>query len=271
MTIFSQLSRANLLSLANGLEQERIPYPTVDLSLVNYLSLSLCQPVAQELTLMFHLGATREATIYFLRQLAQIQLKNQNIRDCLELVWTGPEIPGTGSRDTAVVVQELFTKVTKKLILSSFAIDKGAKAKQLFQFLAQRMDAIPELEVKMFLNIQRPYQSEISESILLREFAQNFRDYIWTGKRFPLVFYDSRSLSVIPKQQSCLHAKCIVVDEQEVFISSANFTQAAHQRNIEAGVLIQDQIIAQQLIFQFEKLIDLNLFKIVPGLIDDAS
>ena|GEM_PF-6486937 len=51
------------------------------------------------------------------------------------------------------------------------------------------MDANPEPYVQMFLNIQRPHQSEVAESVLLRELAYTFRRDIWIGKRFPEVFY----------------------------------------------------------------------------------
>jgi hypothetical protein len=266
MSIFQQLSPLNLFNLATALETKRLIYPPSELSLLNYLPSFLCQRVAQEFTLMTSQGANLEITIYFLRQLAQIQLTNQINSDRLELVWTGPEISGTMSRDTAIVVQELFATVQSKLLISSFALDKGKKGKDLFQILGQRMDIIPELEVKIFINIQRPYQSQIAESILLREFAEHFRHNIWTGKRFPFLFYDTRSLAPSNNNQSCLHAKCIVADQSQVFITSANFTQAAHQRNIETGILIKDKMIAQKLTVQFETLIHQNICKSVPSL-----
>jgi phosphatidylserine/phosphatidylglycerophosphate/cardiolipin synthase-like enzyme len=36
-----------------------------------------------------------------------------------------------------------------------------------------------------------------------------------------------------------------VVDEERLFVTSANFTEAAHERNIEAGVLIADPVAAK--------------------------
>jgi phosphatidylserine/phosphatidylglycerophosphate/cardiolipin synthase-like enzyme len=50
----------------------------------------------------------------------------------------------------------------------------------------------------------------------------------------------SRALSAEPGPRASLHAKCIVVDRRWSFITSANFTEAAQERNIEAGVLIED-------------------------------
>ncbi len=39
---------------------------------------------------------------------------------------------------------------------------------------------------------------------------------------------------------ACQHAKCILVDGVTAFITSANFTESAHERNIELGVLFRE-------------------------------
>ena len=60
-------------------------------------------------------------------------------------------------------------------------------------------------------------------------------------------------------KRSSLHAKSIVVDEEHVFISSANFTKAGQNRNIEVGVLIDSLWLGQRLIRHFEMLLDRGL------------
>ncbi|MGA1133162.1 MAG: phospholipase D-like domain-containing protein [Prochlorotrichaceae cyanobacterium] len=69
------------------------------------------------------------------------------------------------------------------------------------------------------------------------------------------MFYDPRSLSTGSGSKACLHTKCVVVDETYVFITSANFTEAAHQRNIETGILMKDETIAKALQHQFDSLV----------------
>ena len=49
-----------------------------------------------------------------------------------------------------------------------------------------------------------------------------------------------------------MHAKTIVVDSHRVFVCSANFTEAAQQRNVEVGMLIDSAPIANQLTQFFE-------------------
>jgi phosphatidylserine/phosphatidylglycerophosphate/cardiolipin synthase-like enzyme len=50
---------------------------------------------------------------------------------------------------------------------------------------------------------------------------------------------DPRSLELDARRRANLHVKCVVVDRQVVFVSSANFTEAVQERNIEVGVLLR--------------------------------
>jgi phosphatidylserine/phosphatidylglycerophosphate/cardiolipin synthase-like enzyme len=63
-----------------------------------------------------------------------------------------------------------------------------------------------------------------------------------------------------------LHAKCVVVDDRMAFVSSANFTEAAQQRNIEAGVLMTNPQFARSLRTQFEVLVSHGLRRRMPAL-----
>jgi len=99
----------------------------------------------------------------------------------------------------------------------------------------------------------------------LRAFEERFRRRDWPGGRLPAVFYDPRSMDTGPKR-SVLHAKCVVVDDRYAFVTSANFTEAAQTRNIEAGVLLDDPPFAIALRGQFESLATAGLLRRVPGL-----
>ena len=57
-----------------------------------------------------------------------------------------------------------------------------------------------------------------------------------------------------------LHAKCITVDNEQVFVSSANFTEAGQDRNIEVGLLVQSPVIAGRVSRFFEALVDSQFF-----------
>lgn len=73
------------------------------------------------------------------------QIAVQRTADQIELVWTGPETEGAHSRDTGVVVRELFAQARISVLVSGFAVFQG---KQVFKTLADQMDSKPGLSVR---------------------------------------------------------------------------------------------------------------------------
>jgi phosphatidylserine/phosphatidylglycerophosphate/cardiolipin synthase-like enzyme len=82
-------------------------------------------------------------------------------------------------------------------------------------------------------------------------------------RRLRILFYDPRSLD--PEGAGgVLHAKAVVADDEAVFVTSANLTEAALDRNIELGVLIRDRAVALTICSYFRNLIDHQLLKPLP-------
>jgi phosphatidylserine/phosphatidylglycerophosphate/cardiolipin synthase-like enzyme len=97
----------------------------------------------------------------------------------------------------------------------------------------------------------------------VRGFADHFWKADWPGSSRPSVFYDPRALD--PEGLGgVLHAKAVVADDEAVFITSANLTEAALDRNIELGVLIRDRAVALAVAGYFRNLIDRDLLKPLP-------
>jgi len=128
------------------------------------------------------------------------------------------------------------------------------------------VDARPDISVRMFLNVARRYGDETVEAQLLKEFADDFRTRQWPGVRMPEVFYDPRALASARGPRASLHATCIVVADERVLVTSANFSEAAQERNIEVGVLVRDAYLARALSGQFETLLAAGQLRRVPGL-----
>ncbi len=61
-----------------------------------------------------------------------------------------------------------------------------------------------------------------------------------------------------------LHAKAIVVDDETAFVTSANMTEAAFDRNIEAGILSRDRTLAASLSKHFRVLVERQLLLPLP-------
>ncbi len=62
-----------------------------------------------------------------------------------------------------------------------------------------------------------------------------------------------------------LHAKAVIIDARYTLLTSANFTEAAQQRNIEAGVLLDDSRLATRLTQQFSQILEAGHFAPVVG------
>jgi phosphatidylserine/phosphatidylglycerophosphate/cardiolipin synthase-like enzyme len=177
-----------------------------------------------------------------------------------DLVWSGPEAPGLHARDTRRVYEELLGSAERSILASTYAFFDGPKA---FEVLARRMDATPALRVTLLLNIQRKRGDTTTSEQLVRRFADHFWKTDWPGSARPHVFYDSRALD--PESPGgVLHAKSVVADDEALFITSANLTEAALDRNIELGVLIRDRACALAVGGYFRNLIDRDLLKPLP-------
>lgn len=227
----------------------------------------LVDPLHTELKQMLQSGMQPAHIALVLKLLAHERKQAQAISDRVELVWSGLDLESSTTRDAQVVLRELFRQAKSSLLIASYAIDKGDKAEELFGELAERMDEEPDLDVRLFLNVHRKgYKDETPAAILLHEFATAFREEIWPGERLPQVFHDPRALVVGGSTRACLHAKVVVVDDVRSLVTSANLTEAAQERNIEAGVVVEDPSLARALRSQFDTLVDHGDLRKVPGL-----
>ncbi len=137
------------------------------------------------------------------------------------------------------------------------------QGQDIFAALAARMEALPELNVRMYLNIDRPHGDSSPSELWLAKFQKRFRENQWPeNMRLPEVFYDPRPLADDDASESaCLHAKFVISDSQQVFLSSANFTEGAQQRNVEARVLLDSSVLARDMETHFQSLIDHGFLK----------
>ena len=266
MSVLRRLGRPNMVGLAAALAGRRIAPPFRRSQLLGHVPDQLLDGVLDELQDLSARGMTPPHIAWMLQMLAEERSATQAVADRVELVWSGAEVLAATSRDTAVVVQELFREATESVLIASYALDTGSRAKELFGTLAGRMDTEPDLKVRLFVNVHRKQRDDTADAVLLREFADTFQHDLWPGKRLPETFYDPRSLATEGKARACLHAKCIVIDDHRVLVTSANFTEAAHKRNIEAGTVITDSVLARTLRAQFDTLVDHAELKRVPGL-----
>ena len=177
-----------------------------------------------------------------------------------DFVWTGPEVAGLHARDTRRVYEELLGSANRSIWASTYVFSDGPRA---FRTLAERMDAVPGLDVTLLLNIERRRGDTTTTDSLVRRFADEFWGGEWPGASRPKVYYDPRSVEP-GSPAGVLHAKAVVADEESVFITSANLTAAAQDRNIELGLLVRDRTLAATTVIHFRTLIEKDLLRRLP-------
>jgi phosphatidylserine/phosphatidylglycerophosphate/cardiolipin synthase-like enzyme len=178
----------------------------------------------------------------------------------LDLVWSGPTVVGLHARNTRQVYEELLGSAERSVWASTYAFFDGPKA---FEVLSRRMDAKPTLRVTLFLNVQRKRGDSTATEELVRRFADRFWKHDWPGDARPRVFFDPRALEP-ERPAGVLHAKAVVIDDEAVFITSANLTEAALDANIELGLLARDRALAASVSTHFQALIDHGTLKPLP-------
>lgn len=254
------LGRSALMGLAEALATGRIAAPITRSALAPHVPVEHLDAVFAALAELERDGMATRHLARMLDLLAEERGAGQRMSDRVELVWSPPELDAVDARDTSVVVAELFRRAQTTITIATYALDAREKAEALFGELAQRMDTEPSLVVRVFANIHRTYRDPTPSAVLIREFAKQFRQQIWPGHRLPEVYYDPRSLETEPHKRAVLHAKAVVVDGRWTLLTSANFTQAAQQRNIEAGVLLDDPRLAARMTRQFDQFVQANIF-----------
>ena len=167
----------------------------------------------------------------------------------------------TPARDTRRVYEELLGSARLSVWVCTYAYFDGPRA---FDVLAKHMDATPGLRVTLLLNIQRRRGDTTAADQLVRTFADRFWGTDWPGSSRPTVFYDPRSLE-LEGPGGVLHAKVVVTDDETVFVTSANLTEAALDRNIEVGILVRDTALAASVSAHFQGLIDRELLHPLPA------
>lgn len=190
------------------------------------------------------------------RMIVEVAIAERELRPVprLDLVWTGPEPRVSESRDTAVVVRQIFAEARRNVVIAGYWFDHGAEILHPLHAVMRDHGVV----VDVFLDIPGEAPSKSEMDALAAEKVQAFLRDNWPfGDPRPTIYYDPRTLA--PGSRVSLHAKCIVVDDRKALVTSANFTDRGQTRNIEAGVLIEDPGFASRLAGQWRGLVEAGL------------
>ncbi|HEX9730555.1 MAG TPA: DISARM system phospholipase D-like protein DrmC [Thermoanaerobaculia bacterium] len=244
--------------LAQALDSGMLAAPCTEAALRSTLGLREGgEGIVAALAELNRLGVAGPAAAAWVRALEEAALRTPRP----DLVWSGPEVPGVHARDTRRVYEELLGSAERTVWVCTYAYFDGPRA---FEVLARRMDEKPELRVTLLLNLQRRRGDTTSAADVVRRFADRFWGTDWPGSSRPWVHYDPRSLDV-EGPGGVLHAKAVVTDDEAVFVTSANLTEAALDRNIELGLLVRDRALALSVSSHFRGLIDRGVLSPLPA------
>lgn len=194
----------------------------------------------------------------------------------LELVWSGSDAGNSYTRYTKIVVPELIDGAQHRITIAGYSFDEGAGVfDKLHEAITSR-----NVEVRLFLDIhqlwermrrrlakdktKRPrlepvYQAKkTSPQSFAEEVCSLFRELHWPFDDAALtIYFDPRTAE--DWSFASLHAKCIIVDDARVLITSANFTGRGQERNIEVGIVVHDRGYAAALETQWNNLVAAGL------------
>ena len=195
-----------------------------------------------------HANVPGETVAYILQTAAhtrQETLAEQQI----ELVLTGPSTPFVSTRRTEQVLLDIVRGAKQELFVVSFVTyDWDSIIKALQDAVARGVD------VRVLLEASKQDGGSLArdQSEALRKLVPQVSIYHWTSR-------DDKFLT------GKVHAKIAVSDETAAFLTSANLTGHAMEKNFEAGVLVRGGEIPRDISRHLQGLIDLKVITKVDG------
>jgi len=263
MKVIRSLPANTLESISQALKAGRLKPPYTEFGVAEWAPQAARESLASEFLSLQACGFTPSTLAVTLEALAEDAAARQRTLDQIQLVWTSPDEEGPYVRDTSVVVRQLLSEARQSLWISTYNVYNGH---EVFLPIEEAWSFRPELEVVLILNVPPDDRNGLYEDAAVDKCARAFWKYHWPWARKPAVFYDPRGPEESPDRPACQHAKCILVDGATAFITSANFTESAHERNIELGVLFRDNPnVAESIRSKFESLIQNGFLKPLPA------
>jgi phosphatidylserine/phosphatidylglycerophosphate/cardiolipin synthase-like enzyme len=156
----------------------------------------------------------------------------------VDLVWSGPDTHIVPVRRTEQVLLELIESAQTSLFFVSFvAYNVGSLLEAVKRAQARGV------AVSFLLEDPEAGHIKVDSVGMIRDALPGARVYRWDPKER------------MEKGNGSVHAKCLLTDGQSVFITSANLTNSAMEKNMELGVKLAGGTLPGQLQAHFQALI----------------
>lgn len=164
-------------------------------------------------------------------------------RGTVELVWTGETTGTVPVRHTEQVLCEVIRSAERRLFIMSFVAYEVESIKAELLLASERGVRI---DVLMEQSESEGGRSSAKSLQVMRQAVPSANLYYRVGK-------DGS------RPQGVVHGKCAVADGTTAFITSANLTTAAMERNMEVGVLIRGGRLPDELHSHLEALVRMRI------------
>ena len=165
--------------------------------------------------------------------LADALVSNSN-KESIEIVTTTPLSFQIKGRKTQSVIEEILSSAKRSITFTGYSIS------EYFEYLLKMIDCKSRcgVNVNLFINDYETHKKILLD--IYHKERQFFKVFKYSGNK--------------EDKMAALHAKTIIVDEEKIFISSANLSYHGLSGNIEIGVLIVSKNKAAQLLSLFAEL-----------------
>ena len=172
--------------------------------------------------------------------------RQQSLRESsVELVWTGPTTPFVATRRTEQVLLDLINQAQSDLFLVSFVVYDVPSVVYALNAATARGIAV---RILLEMSINHELDSSIDPIEIMRRHVPSAALYVWTNR--PAPFAEGR-----------VHAKVAVADNKKAFLTSANMTGHALEKNMEAGVVISGGNLPSELSSHLNALVETQVIR----------
>lgn len=169
----------------------------------------------------------------------------------IEMVWSGPSTGLVPIRHSEQVLCEVIDAAVQNLFVVSYVVYEVEAISKALTNAARRNVKIDVLLERSTENGGKVTVDSINK---IRETIPSANIYIWDGKK---------GIDVPGSYPGSVHAKCAVADNSIAFITSANLSPAAMERNMELGVLVKGGHLPDELHQHLTALVMSNTVKLV--------
>lgn len=170
-------------------------------------------------------------------------------QESLDLVWTGPNTGLVPCRHTEQVLLEVISSATQRIFLVSFV---GFNIPSIQNALNEVAASGVRVCILLESSKQHGGQLDVDSIHEYKDSIPKAKIYAWQHQQ------SSKS-----RWNGVVHAKCAVSDGLLAFITSANLSKAAMDRNMELGVMIRGGSIPDRLDKHLTALIKTNIVTLV--------